>query len=296
MPFSQLKLPLAVAIGTFSWACAFISIRAAVAHLSPAHVALARYLVASLILLPLWLWRRPTIAARDLPLIFVMGLCGFTFYNLALGAGETDITGGAAALIASTIPIFTTLGAVLFLGERVPRAAWAGIWVSLGGVFLIALGEKGGLGFSSGAILVTLAALFSAAYGLLQKRMVTRYHALDLTTAAIWCGTLALLPFGNGLLTEMRAAPLSAQLNVIFLGVFPGAIGYVLWSYALSKLPVARLMSFLYLVPAISIALGWIFLREWPATISLLGGAIALGGVVWTNWRKNERLEREILR
>lgn len=294
--FSQLKLPFAVAIGTFSWACAFISIRAAVAHLSPAHVALARYLVASLVLLPLWLWRRPHIAARDFPIIFVMGLCGFTFYNLALNAGESTITGGAAALIASTIPIFTTLGAVLFLGERVPRAAWAGIWVSLGGVFLIALGEKGGLGFSSGAILVTLAALCAAVYGLLQKRLVTRYHSLDLTTAAIWCGTVSLLPFGNGLLTELRAAPASATLNVIFLGVFPGAIGYVLWSYALSQMPVARLMSFLYLVPAISIALGWFFLGEWPAKISLVGGAIALGGVVWTNWRKNEPLERETLR
>jgi drug/metabolite transporter (DMT)-like permease len=283
---SRFKLPLAVGIGTFSWACAFISIRAAVAHLSPAHVALARYLVASLVLLPIWLWRRPKIATRDLPIIFVMGLCGFTVYNLALNAGEATITGGTAALIASTIPIFTTLGAATFLGERVSRGAWNGIGISLAGVFLIALSEKGGVGLSGGAVLVTLAALSSAVYGVMQKQMGKRYAALDLTTAAIWAGTLALLPFGTGLLGAVRSAPLSAQLNVVFLGVFPGAIGYVLWSYALSQMSVARLMSFLYLVPAISIMLGWFLLREWPAPLSLLGGAIALGGVAWTNRKR----------
>ncbi len=89
----------------FSWACAWVSIRAAVAHLSPAHVALGRYLVASLVLVPLWLWRRPKIELRDWPAIFVMGVCGFTVYNLAINAGEQTITAGAASLIASTIPL-----------------------------------------------------------------------------------------------------------------------------------------------------------------------------------------------
>jgi drug/metabolite transporter (DMT)-like permease len=284
--FSRLKLPLAVGIGTFSWACAYVGIRAAVAHLSPAHVALGRYLVASLVLLPVWLWRRPTIQKRDWPIIFVMGLCGFTFYNLALNAGEKTITAGAGALIASTIPIFTTIAARFFLNEQVSRAAWTGIWISLSGVVLISLGEKGGIGLSPGALLVVIAAFCAAAYGLLQKRLLSRYNALDLTTAAIWCGTLALLPFGGGLLTEIRAAPLSSSWSVVFLGIFPGAIGYVLWSYALSRLPVARLMSFLYLVPAISIGLAWLLLGELPAKISLLGGAIALSGVIWTNTRK----------
>jgi drug/metabolite transporter (DMT)-like permease len=286
MIFSRFKLPLALAIAVFSWSCAWVSVRVAVAHLSPGHVALGRYLVASMVLLPLYLWRRPRFEKRDFPTIFVMGICGFTLYNLCINAGEQTITAGAAALISSTIPIFTTLGSLIFLHEQVPRAAWTGILLGLAGVFLIALGEKGGLGLSPGAILVVIASLCAAAYGLLQKRLLSRYHALDLTTAAIWAGALALLPFGWGMISAFRAAPLSATLNVAFLGVFPGAIGYVLWSYCLSQMPVSRLMSFLYLVPALSIGLGWIFLSEFPAPISLVGGAIALIGVIWTNTRR----------
>lgn len=293
MLFSRLKLPLAVGITIFSWACAWVGIRAAVEHFTPGHVALARYLVASLALLPVWLWRRPRIEKRDIPAIFIMGLCGFTFYNLAINAGETTITAGAAALIASTIPVFTTLAATVFLKEHVSRAAWGGIAISVCGVTLIAMGEKGGLGFSPGATLVVLASLCAAVYGLMQKSMLSRYNALDLTTAAVWCGTLALLPFGKGLIAEVRHAPPLATLNIVFLGVFPGAIGYVLWSYALARMPVARLMSFLYLVPAISIALAWMFIGEFPSLISLVGGTIALGGVVCTNLGKKEAVRSE---
>ncbi len=287
--FSQLKLPLALAVCIFSWACAWVSVRSAVAYLSPGHVALGRYLIASLLLLPLWLWRRPRLEKRDIGPIFLLGFFSFTLYNLCINAGEQTITAGAAALIAATIPLFSTLGAAIFLRERVARAAWGGIFCGLAGVCLIALGEKDGIGVSNGALLVLLASVCAAIYGLGQKQLLLRYHALDLTTLAIWAGTLALLPFGGGISTAFRATPLSATLNVVFLGVFPGAIGYVLWSYCLSQWPVTRVTSFLYALPALSIALGWAFLGELPAKISLMGGALALCGVIWTNWRKHDQ-------
>lgn len=284
--FSRFKLPLALATAIFSWACAWVSVRAAVAHLSPGHLALGRYLIASFVLLPVWLWRRPRVQRRDIGAIFGMGFCGFTLYNLGINAGEQSITAGAAALIASTIPLFSALGAAIFLGERVPRSAFGGIACGVGGVLLIALGEKGGVGISGGALLVVFASVCAAIYGLMQKRLLSRYNALDLTTMAIWAGTLALLPFGRGIFAAYGAAPRSTLFNVAFLGVFPGAIGYVAWSYCLSQWPVARVTSFLYLLPALSIALGWAFLGELPAAISLAGGALALGGVVWTNWKR----------
>lgn len=282
-----LKLSSALVISVFSWACAWVSVRAAVAHISPAHVALGRYAIASLVLLPLALWRRPHLQPRDIGAVFLMGFCGFTLYNLCINIGEQTITAGAAALISSAIPIFSTLGALVFLGEGVSRRAWGGIALGALGVSLIALGEKDGVGISSGALWVVAATLCAAIYGLLQKRLLTRYNALDLTTFAIWAGTLALLPFGKGIVADFQRAPHSAVWHVVFLGVFPGAIGYVLWSYCLSQWSVSRVTSFLYLVPALSIALGWAVLGELPAPLSFGGGALALCGVILANWRKN---------
>ncbi len=279
---SKFKLPLAVGVSVFAWSTAWVCIRVAIAAYSPAQLALGRYLIASAILLPLFLARRPRFQKSDWPRIVGAGLFGFTLYNLCLNAGEATITAGAAALIGSTIPILSTLSAQVFLKEPVRPLFWAGSAVALGGVALIAWGEEGGLGFAPGALLVLGAAGCAAVYNTLQKPLLRRYAALDVTSAAIFCGTLLLVPLGGGLVEAARAASLKATLNLVLLGAFPGALGYVLWMWCLAQMPVARLMNFLYLVAPLSVLLGWIFLGELPSPLALVGGAIALAGVVYS--------------
>ena len=148
---SRLKLPLAVSVSVVAWATAWVSIRVAITAYSPAQLALGRYLIASAILLPIFLSRRPSFKRADWPRIAGAGLFGFTLYNLCLNAGEATITAGAAALIGSTIPVLSTLSARLFLGERVHPRVWWGSAIALVGVALIGWGEEQGLGFGVGA-------------------------------------------------------------------------------------------------------------------------------------------------
>ena len=275
------RLWLAVAIAVVSWGGSWVSIRVAIRHFSPGQLAFGRYFIASLVLLPLLLRNRPRFERRDWLPIFVSGVCGFSLYNLALNAGERTISAGAAALIGSIIPVLVTLGASLFLKHHVSRRALAGATISFSGVALLALGGQGGIQISPGALLVVGAAFSATAYQLIQIRLRPRYGALDLTAAAILSGTLSLLPLSGGLIGAIRAAPLSANLHMIGLGVFPGALGYVLWSWALSHMSVARVMSLLFLVSPCAVLLGWVFLRELPSTLELCGGALALSGVIW---------------
>ncbi len=272
---------LALFVAVVSWGAAWVSIRVAVRDFSPGQLALGRYLVASAVLLPLLLRNRPCFARDDWAAIAVSGICGFSGYNLLLNAGEQTISAGAAALIGSTIPVFVTLGAALFFGEPLSkRALWA-TGISLAGIALLALGGKGGVRLSPGALLVLGAALGAAAYQLIQIRLRPRYGALDLTAASMLCGTVALVPFGGGLVGALHRAPLAATGHLVFLGVFPGALGYVLWSFVLSRLSVARVMSFLFLVAPCAVLLGWLALGELPSAPQLAGGALALAGVIW---------------
>lgn len=278
------RLILAVAIAILAWSAAWVSIRKAVEHYPPGQLALGRYLVASTALAVVWLARgRKLPPAKDLPWLLLMGILGFTLYNLAINDGERTITAGAAAFIASTIPIFSTLGAWLFLRQPVTRRFWCGSLVSLFGVLIISLSSKGGIGLSPGALLVVGASLCAAGYGVVSKRLLARHAALEVTTWAIWCGTLALVPFGMGLGHTVRTAPLESTANLVFLGLFPGALGYVLWSYALSKMTLSNLTSFLYLVPAFSVLMAWAYLGELPQGQALAGGVITLIGVAWAN-------------
>jgi len=122
-----------------------------------------------------------------------------------------------------------------------------------------------------------------------QKHFLGRYSALEFTAYSIWSGTLFMLPFGGGFFQVIRTAPASGTLAVIYLGIFPGALAYVGWAYVLSHGPAGRTTTLLYIIPVLAIGIAWIWLGELPRAVSLLGGAIALGGVALVNMRTKAR-------
>jgi drug/metabolite transporter (DMT)-like permease len=279
-----LTLALAVVTTVLFWGSAFPGIRVALQAYSPAHLALLRFLTASAALAVVALLTRMRLPARaDLPFIALLGLVGFAFYNLALNIGEQSIPSGPAALLILTSPIWTALLALAFLHERLRVWGWIGIAVSFSGACVIAMGS--GLGFQLrwGALLVVSAAISMSIYNIVQKRMLRRYRPVEITSYGIWAGTILLLPFAVGLPAQIRAAPPSATLAVVYLGVCPAALAYVTWAYVLSRLPAARAASFHYGVPVVAFVIGWIWLAEVPTAIDVLGGLLALGGVVIVN-------------
>jgi drug/metabolite transporter (DMT)-like permease len=270
----------AAAITVVFWGSAFAGIRAGLHSYSPTHLALLRFLSASAALALIVArpgMRRPVI--RDVPLVVLLGLLGFAFYNIALNIGEQSIPSGPAALLIQTLPIWTALAAIIFLGERLRTWGWVGIAVSFAGALVIALGKGSGITLSWGAGLILLASVSASAYNIIQKSMLDRYRPLEITTWAIWAGTLLLLPFAGGLVGEVRAAPTADTLAVVYLGVGPAALAYVTWAVVLSRLPASRASSILFVVPVIAFLVGWVWLGEAPTLEDLAGGILAMGGV-----------------
>ncbi|GAB3164633.1 DMT family transporter [Myceligenerans halotolerans] len=284
-------VPLAAGVTVVLWASAFIGIRAAGHDYSPGALTLGRIAVGTLALTVLagvaGKLRIPR--GRLLAGVIVWGVLWFGVYNVALNAAERTLDAGTAALLVQLAPILTAVVAGLALGEGFPARLLTGIGIAFTGVAVIAWASSSGTSDVGAVLLGLAAAVLYSAGALLQKRMLPRVDALTMTWLGCLAGTVAALPFAGTLIAEVAAAPVPATLGVIYLGVFPTAIAFATWGYALSHTTAGRLSATTYAVPPIAVLLSWWLLAEVPTPIVLAGGALCLGGVILATRRPRTR-------
>jgi drug/metabolite transporter (DMT)-like permease len=276
-------LPVAaVGVTLLLWASAFVAIRHLAGTFSPGSLSLGRLVIGSVCLGAVALGRglpRPTRA--QWVSIVTIGVLWFGIYNVALNAGEEDVDAGTAVMLIQVSPVLVALLAATFLHERFTLYLGLGLALAFGGVALIATASGGSDGGRSvtGVVLCLVAAVVYSISLVLQKPLVARLPAIHVTWLACTVGAVVCLPFVGRLVDDARSASTGDVWWVIYLGVFPTAIAFTTFAYALRSMSASSLGVTTYLVPPITIVMGWLFLNETPPGMAYIGGALALVGV-----------------
>lgn len=288
-PGTHRALPItAVAVTLVLWASAFVAIRHLGGSFGPGSLALGRLLVGTVALgITLAIrggWRRPDGSA--LPRLVAIGLLWFGVYNVALNAGERRVDAGTAAMLVQLSPILVAVLAAVVLGERFSAGLALGLPVAFAGVVLIATSVSGpGQRDVLGIALCLLSAAAYAVSLVVQKPLMTRFTALQVTWTACAVGTAACLPFVGALVGDLRDAAASDIAWVVYLGLFPTAIAFTTYAYALTHMSAGRLSVTTYLVPPLTVLMSWLVLSEAPPAMAYVGGALCLAGVALTRRR-----------
>jgi drug/metabolite transporter (DMT)-like permease len=237
-----------------------------------------RFGIGGLLILPL-VWRQGQLwpGARALAPIAGMGFLYFGLFPVLFNASLIYTTAARGSLALSALPVLTmVIGAILRV-ERLTYLKTVGVVIATLGVALALLTDLHSAPADAwhGDLLMIAAALCMAFYSVWSKPLAERYGTLVYTALAMAFGASALMLLAwarAGFAAAISFGPLEWSA-VGFLGVFGGAVTFLLWSYALERTTPTRVAVSVTVNPIVSGIFGVYALGE-PVTINLVIGLL----------------------
>ncbi len=264
-----------VAAALFMWSGALTRLTVPA---TPAVVTFGRLGVAALAVLLMALALRhplrPVLSVQH----FVLGVTLFLHFYLFTVAAQTSTIAHALAIV-YTAPIFVATGSAVFLRELPTRAQMAGVIAAVAGIAVLVGFEPGASGASALGDLAALGSAVTLAAYVLAGRWLRGANPLATYVMGVY-GWAAIAALPAAAATFDADAFGEAALWIVLLGIGPLAVGHTLINAALRRLP-ATVPNVIATqeVPA-GVLIGALLVHEVPGLTTLIGGLIALGGVI----------------
>ncbi len=232
----------------------------------------------------------PKIDKKDYWLLLVLGIINIPVNQLLFIWGLEYTVAPNASLAYSLTPAFIVILSFLFLKVRYSKNALLGIVIAFIGVFVI-LFEKG-LSIDStkfiGDLMVLSASFSWAIVSILVARFVILYGAFYVTALSMVIGFFTYLPVYFFIGTPLNENVISIQnwAELFYLGIITSVVSYAIYSYALTKIETSKVAVFNNLQPFLTTVLAIFILNQNPSIQFIVGGLIAIGGVVITQRSK----------
>lgn len=291
MPKNQRALALsALLLSSIIWGANTPIMKWALASVPIFSLAFLRFYLATIFLFPLT-FKNLSVEKDDLTKIILAALFGITFNVGFFLLGLKFTFAVNAALIITTIPIFTIFAAQIFLKERVGLRLFLATTTAFLGLVII-LGPpivNLGLNHLFGGIFLILAALFWVGYEILSKELFKKYPPQVITFYSFLIGSLSFLPF---FIWELFSSPWIFNLNsqgiigILYGAIFSSTIAYFAWQWGLSKIPASEASFFFYLDPISGVLISMALLGEKITPLFILGAIFIAASLLLAEYHR----------
>jgi drug/metabolite transporter (DMT)-like permease len=264
------------------WGYNWVVVKMALRYSSSSDFAALRILVALVGLLVVFISSRKALLPRkEIFGIFLTGVLqtgGFyVFSTWALVSGGV----GKTVVLNYAMPFWVLLFAWFALGERLRRTQWMGVAIALAGLLFILMPFR----FTKGLFSEVLALLsgFSWAAGIVVAKRIQQRTELDLLSLTTWQMLFGSIPlFLCAFLIPSPPIRWSAPFvaTLAYSGILGGAVAWLLWFYALNRLPAGVASLGTLATPVVGVLAAWIQLGETPTFLEAVGMVLIIGALV----------------
>jgi drug/metabolite transporter (DMT)-like permease len=263
-------------------------------HMTVTALITLRLALATIVMVPFLLLtsKMQRIHRKDIKWFLLLAFCEPFIYHLCETNGVRLVSGSLASVVIATIPLFVPFGMWIAYRQRIKAAMILGVFLSLGGVFLMLNGEIGfegsglnGLLFLSGAVTIAVV------YTLLLVKVVNRYHPLVVTT---WQNIIGLAYFLILIVVESTFSTLHSPLStfsllswspkmlliLLVLGIFCSTLAYAGYNYGVRNLGASEACIFNNAIPVFSLVAAVLIGQEDFSWLKVLGMIVVISGVI----------------
>jgi drug/metabolite transporter (DMT)-like permease len=263
------------------WALIPVGTRFFVLRIDPFLFNVIRFAASGTAAIPLFLrarpWRWP---ARDRMLLVGCAVLAIPGYNIPVALGARTVPASQLGLLIATEPVFIVVFTLILKHQRIRWRVVVGSALALAGVALTSRGPVAPQGFSWLSALQVLGGAASwSCYTVLGTQLNQRYGTFGVTGAILVVGTVVLLAISLPVMPATAMPDATTILVLAGMGLASSLLGFLLWNYAVARLPAERIGLVLYLIPIVCVLAGAGFLSEPLTSQIIIGGALTVFGV-----------------
>ncbi len=268
------------------WGLSFVWSKVVFKYYDPITTITLRLIISSIILFAIiFIFYRKEIIplGKDLKWFLLLAFFEPFLYFIGESFGLQKVDATITSVIISTIPVFTAIIGYYFLKEKLTFINFFGIIISCSGVVIMMLNKEMKFNAPLDGILLILLAVFAAInYGVVMKKISTKFHPIYMIAIQNVIGTLLFLPFFLifGFTNFIKVTPnFELMYSLVFLSIFASSIAFILYTYVVRDLGLAKANIFTNFIPVFTAIGAFFILNEGFTVMKVIGIVITISGV-----------------